>query len=343
MPDHSQLSTPLDAPALGSIETSSDLHPRPKDRLQITNWITADRLTAGCREIGEANLGPSGAMIRRLIGKLRLCSATAWLCHEIESGRAKVCPSRCKSRLCAICQPMTSWRIVSALRTRTDQMKDKRFVTLTLRKTAENLQERTHRLRTSFAKLRARKMWTRDVLGGVWVIEPKYQDGSDHWHTHVHAIVEGDYLSYEKLRATWTRITGDSTIVDVRRCYSSTQAAAYLTAYMGKKHSTDRMPAHRLVEYAATLHGQRLAGSFGIHHGLNVKSDGAPPRKKLGRIVSMVDLRQSARRGDTEAEGIYRDAMNLHRGAETIDAVTLSARASVWAEGQQFHQDRYRK
>jgi hypothetical protein len=145
-------------------------------------------------------------------------------------------------------------------------MDSRRFLTLTLRSTNAPLADQLDRLIDCFRRLRRLNLWKTHVAGGVWAIEVTWSAERGQWHPHLHAIIDGTYLPWAALRDAWSAITGDSSIVDIRRCDDARDAARYISSYIGKLADVASLPEARVVEYAAALHRRRLSGTFGRSH-----------------------------------------------------------------------------
>lgn len=86
---------------------------------------------------------------------------------------------------------------------------------------------------------------------------------------HCHAIVFGPYISQKKLSAAWLKITGDSSIVDVRAVRSVKDGVREIVKYVIKPPTGDSLMA--IADYAWRIKGTRrlrTGGVFYNHPGL---------------------------------------------------------------------------
>lgn len=139
-----------------------------------------------------------------------------------------------------------------------------RFITLTLRINDAPLGDQVTRLMHCFARLRRRVLWSRTQTGGVAFLELKRRPYNHTWHPHVHIIAEGVFLEKRDLSKAWHEITGDSFIVKIQECDSSSRAAYYAAKYSGKAvHNGVENDPEMLDEAITALKGRRLHTCFG--------------------------------------------------------------------------------
>lgn len=107
--------------------------------------------------------------------------------------------------------------------------------------------------------------WNR-VLGGLRSVETTYSEEKG-WHVHGHFFVLlGEYLDRFKLSEEWQRFTGDSIIVDVRKCYGETRAALHEVIKYACKFSD--LTHERLWQFHQAVDGGRLFDASGNLRGV---------------------------------------------------------------------------
>lgn len=182
------------------------------------------------------------------------------------------------------------------------RMNARRLATLTLASSDDPLGEQIDRMSAAFRTLRRSAFWKQHVDGGVWAIEVTYNVETGRWHPHVHIIMDGSYIPQADLKAAWLKITGDSSVVDVRKCDDARDAARYIATYVGKLADLLRVPAARVIDYADALHRRRLAGTFGTSHAhtLERKDDAEEPRP-AEFIITAATLTNAALSGNDDA------------------------------------------
>lgn len=165
----------------------------------------------------------------------------------------------CKKRTCEKCARRRSARLVKAYIPVVASFTWPAFMTLTLpwAKSAD-VKEQKKRLVESFAKLRRWK-----EIGfrkGIYTIEILKKDG-DFWYLHLHALIDCKWLDQKILSEIWKKVTGDASIVDIRRVFNTQKACKEVLKYQtkmwelndGEKEFVDRVFNH-----------SRFIGSFGI-------------------------------------------------------------------------------
>jgi hypothetical protein len=144
------------------------------------------------------------------------------------------------------------------------------FVTLTV-KTGPDLAERAAHLRKAFKKLRRRRWWVANVVGGIAVEEVTHNAETGYWHPHLHLIVDAavdQAVLQAHLAVLWAAVTGDSFILDVRPFQGATVAADLreLCKYTAKISDIVDSPAlvRTYLDYARR---RRLIFTFGSCYG----------------------------------------------------------------------------
>jgi hypothetical protein len=176
-----------------------------------------------------------------------------------------------------------------------------RFVTLTLRCSHSSLTAQLDRLYDSFNKLRRRDFFKRYITGGVAMVEVKIGRNSGLWHPHLHILCEGDFIPQRDLSNEWLEVTGDSSIVDVRRVSNAGHAAAYTVKYGSKgcDSSVYNAPT-KLDEFLTSIKGRRFALTFGTWRGIKL-ADGGDEKVEWENIGSLDSLVCRMREGDENA------------------------------------------
>jgi hypothetical protein len=135
------------------------------------------------------------------------------------------------------------------------------------------LGERIDRLLKGFSSLRRRAFWKERCKGGLFVIETTRGRKGEHWHVHLHVLVEGDYMAQSALKAEWSAVLGEESIVDIRAVHSRDKAVAYVCKYISKGSDIDGWDEETICQYANGVHRRRLMGTFGKWHSVDVSED----------------------------------------------------------------------
>lgn len=132
-------------------------------------------------------------------------------------------------------------------------------MTLTVRSNNAPLAVQVTNLYNAFRRLRSKSLWTKNVKGWFVVLEITWNAATDHWHPHLHCVLDAGFLRYQELTKLWLVATRGSRIIDIRRIKDTGRTAGYLTAYLSKANGlTDNTPTHRLAELYETYRRTRL-------------------------------------------------------------------------------------
>lgn len=162
------------------------------------------------------------------------CGTSYWLLESrSRPGVFKLTADFCHDRWCPACgrlrANLVAGNVFAALR-----RQPARLVTLTVRASDRPLKDQLTRLYASFRRLRALPLWTRCVLGGIAVLELKYNETTERYHPHLHCLTHGLYMPQADLARDWLRSTGDSNIVDIRMVTTNEAATGYVSKYLAK-------------------------------------------------------------------------------------------------------------
>ena len=178
----------------------------------------------------------------------------------------------CSDRTCPKCQERRRYRILDRFKPIVMIMQHPYFITLTCVRKSLTVHA-VRKLRKDFTKLRHRKWW--NFYGGIYQIEIGSLDQLGMCNLHIHIIADSpgkrkdldvfhtlriEAIKRSELSTVWREITGDSFIVDAKRCHSAKNALKdYLTKHMAKRIGK-RSQANMIN---AALSGTRLIQGFG--------------------------------------------------------------------------------
>ncbi len=196
----------------------------------------------------------------------------------------------CKKRTCEMCARKRAKRLVKAFSPIVSSFSWPAFMTLTLPSVeSRDVIKQKNRLIESFAKLRRWK-----EIGfkkGVYTIEILKKNG-DYWYLHLHALIDCKWLDQKILSDIWKKITGDASIVDIRRVSNTQKACMEVLKYQTKMWELD----DKEKEFIDKIFSRsRFVGSFGI------KRPEAEPYEKTcsicgGRLMLFEDWADSGKR-----------------------------------------------
>ena len=250
----------------------SETNPHPLD----VQSQAQHRLHAGVKEerrkVIDAFISSNKPTLIKRSRKLGLCGVSPVV--RLERGRRPaLCPGRCRDRLCPLCSRLRGQQVRHRVKALVAKANSVRFVTLTMKKSDEPLGQRIDALLKSFSMLRRRTFWKERCKGGLFVVETTRGRKGEHWHVHLHVLVEGDYIAQSALKAEWKAVTDGSEVVDIRACHDRGKAVAYVCKYVSKGTEISEWGEETLCDYAEGVHRRRLMGTFGSWHRVDVNED----------------------------------------------------------------------
>lgn len=186
--------------------------------------------------------------------------------------------------ICPCCAARRASKLVTAYEAKIEVIQDMIpglipvMITLTI-KNGPNLGERLRHLKDSWSRMQAEKRkgasassrnapieWNK-VQGSVRAIEVTWNKKAREWHPHIHVFaLVSEYVSQFNLSAEWERFTGDSMIVDVRKCRNGVREGLIeVLKYVSKP---SELTPELLYELFATAKGSRFTDPQGILRGV---------------------------------------------------------------------------
>lgn len=200
---------------------------------------------------------------------------------HLRKGEAPICvPGRCRDRLCPTCQRFRARDIRRRLRPLVQAADQVRFLTLTIPADDRSLGARIDALYGWFRDLRRRRSWTGHVKGGAFFLEVTRGSAGQHWHVHLHILVEGDYWSKEAIKTEWSAVVGKTANIDIRAIHGRQQAISYVTKYVVKGADVHDWPADEVLDLATGLHRRRAMGTFGTWHAAIIDAASKEPERE---------------------------------------------------------------
>lgn len=167
-------------------------------------------------------------------------------------------PQRCDERICFDCASKRRARLIAKYGPIVRRMKWPAFISLTtpnvpgdqLRLTMMSLVKRFH-------AMRRRAGWRSRVNGwGMWTLEVTYNEHTNRYHPHLHAIIETAWMPKEVVSALW--VAGWTTI---KRVTSTPDGIRELVKYVTK--NPKDTPAEALGAIATAFERLRAVQPFG--------------------------------------------------------------------------------
>jgi len=194
---------------------------------------------------------------------LESCRKFATFKRDLATGDIKVFGDSCRDRWCPMCAGEKAAYAKDQSEIYIKSLKAPRFLTLTLRNNEADLKTQIAFLTESFARLRSRAYWKKNVTGGIWFLQVKRGRDSELWHPHLHILLDGNYMEQGRLSALWELVTYGSPVIDIRRIHDVESAARYVARYTARPAALQDMPIEDAMEVISALHGKRLCGTFG--------------------------------------------------------------------------------
>lgn len=288
----------------------------PQDSRDVPTWGSGEQTDDHAIAFRHSGWSRARGLVRqalfdldtpaRAMHRFETCGSDPWVVVDVDDNtRLAIHSNHCHSRWCTPCSRERAARIVGNLQIPLNQG-DVRFLTLTMKHSDTPLPDQIDRIYSAFRKLRRAAFWLEAVKGGCAVLELKHSHTTGLWHVHLHCLLDGSYVRKEDVKAEWWRITGDSHVIDVKRCHNAEHAAHYVTKYITKPvpASVINKPEQLLQMMAAIAH-RRLVLTWGTWRGI--------------RLTEPLDL--TAWKAIAPLPRLYRQ-----RDAGNLDAYTLLSR-----------------
>lgn len=193
----------------------------------------------------------------------RTCRTNAWFVRHKVSGEIRVAAGRCNLRWCPLCIKTKRFIMRQSITPWVKSAKGTKFLTFTLKHSADSINDQIDKLYTSFQKIRRSKIWKKSVAGGLWFFQIKQSKTDELWHPHLHVIVDAKFMQQKTLSELWLSITDDSNIVDIRAVKDAKKAADYVSRYATAPCNLEDFTHEKAVEVVEALAGRRICGTFG--------------------------------------------------------------------------------
>lgn len=280
-----------------------------------TKWETSFRHShwKAKREKVYNALERSGVNVNSLV-RYRECGSNAVVEWCEEEKRHRVSCDTCKSRHCEPCQRARAGKMAANLRDRLEQEADGRyrFITLTIKHSDTPLAVQIQKLFKWFRKLRGTRLWKDSQRGGASILEVKWIEKTRRWHPHLHVVAEGGFMDQGDLRAAWLTITGDSTIVDIRKLDSAKDASYYVAKYVTKGTSNEVWnDVDASAEWITAIKGVRICGTFGTWRGYRLMAS-KPPGGIWIKVELLDALMTRVARGGIQARLLFESLPGAH-------------------------------
>ena len=257
-------------PARPSSLTSLDLHGNNVDRFHsddagqrhLFRFCSTERLFWGA-------LLPRIDLDTQRVTNFMNCGKYARVQYSHHLSKLRIISSSCGMRICPRCGPSRRSKaaeIIAAMVTDTSRRQWK-FITLTVQSSEAPLAAQLDHITSSFRRLRQTRLWQSRPRYGKAIIEVSFNEDLNLWHPHLHILINTAYIPQKALSAQWLKATGGSPIIDIRVLESHTQAAKYVSKYLGKLPDFEAMgdPEHFASAFYYAMTRRTLVLHFGVH------------------------------------------------------------------------------
>lgn len=257
-----------------------------------SGWARARRQV---RDAMVANMAPPRALQR-----FDLCGSDPWVVvNELDPTDVQIHSNHCHSRWCVPCSRERAARIVGNLKY-VLQSGCIRFLTLTLKHSADPLAGQVTRIYSAFRRLRRAEFWLKSCIGGCAILEIVRGQHDELWHVHLHCLLQGTYIRHADLKAEWYRITGDSYVVHIKPVWNKDHAASYVTKYITKPLSNTVInKPEPLLQLISACNRRRLVLTWGSWRGIRMSAKLDDVRWKS--LLPLDELYARADDGDEDA------------------------------------------
>lgn len=258
----------------------------PEDRPDFTfrGFLLKPRMDAYMRAC-EIYADIDGSFGGKFSSRLQACRKYAWFVKHVVTNKLRVMSSRCKLRWCPICRDVSRQILTRAVDEWLQVQKYPKMITLTLKHSEDPLQLQINHLYDSFRKLRRRAYFQRLITGGVWFFQLKLNPRTQLWHPHIHCLVAGKYLPHARLRNLWLKITGDSSIVDIRPVKDLENASTEVARYATSPADLTKMSFDKAMDIFYATKNRKICGSWGSARKVTLKPTPQDDRDEWEKVA----------------------------------------------------------
>lgn len=204
-----------------------------------------------------------GTDVGKYSNRLYECRTRAWFIRNKESGKVRIAAKQCKLRWCYHCSEARQQFITHAISPWWNSAKMPKLLTVTVKHSDSPLHEQIDFLYKAFVKLRNRKLCKSAIRGGVWFFQITYNQKTEQWHPHIHALLDAEYMDHSFLKVAWSKITQGSTIVHIRAVHNPDATLSHNARYAARPSALLSIPEERWPDMYDAFNNRRICGSWG--------------------------------------------------------------------------------
>ena len=247
-----------------------DRNPEPRSDYTYRGFLLKTRRPEYTRAV-EIYSEVDGPFHHKYMDRLKDCRRYAWFVQNSVTKTLRVQSSRCKLRWCPICRDVSRRIVTKAVDEWLKIQQWPKMITFTLKHSDDPLQLQIKKLYDCFRKVRRRAYFQNHIHGGVWFFQLKFNKQSQQWHPHIHCLVAGKFLPHNRLRTLWLKITGDSSIVDIRPVKDLENASTEVARYATSPADLTKVDLEKALDIYYSTKGKRICGSWGSAKAVTMK------------------------------------------------------------------------
>jgi Replication protein len=201
---------------------------------------------------------------------------TIYCAYNLEQNGLKISGKYCGNRWCSVCSRIRTAKMINGYLPELERMKEKYFVTLTLRNCeAENLKETIIKMKEISKKIRDalrnranRKNKEGPIIRGLEKLECTWNYKTNTYHPHFHFIVDGKESS-ELLKKMWMAhlpADTDKKAQKIEKCWDNSEKEIfkYFSKIVTKVGKDFRIYVESLDVIFTAMRGMRVYSSLGL-------------------------------------------------------------------------------
>ncbi|GAI60894.1 unnamed protein product, partial [marine sediment metagenome] len=216
----------------------------------------------------------------------RLLDCSTWWRNHFDPD-ADACFSttcRCGLKHCLLCSEARARFLFHQVRAWLLSIKQASFLTLTIASSDLPLIDQVANMTNAFRRLRHAKFFRTKCRGGIWLIQVTFNADRNQFHLHLHATIDSAYIPQDLISTRWSKLTGGSFRVDIRRIKGRSGAARDLARYATRAGWLSNFPEDRLLEYAEAFESKHMCGTWGNARGISLVP---APQRDMTRCIEL--------------------------------------------------------
>lgn len=234
-----------------------------------------------------------GTDVGKYSNRLYECRTRAWFVRNSETGKVRIAAKQCRLRWCYHCSEARQQFITQAITPWWNSAKMPKLLTVTVKHSDDPLDEQIAFLYKAFVKLRNRKLCKDAIRGGVWFFQITFNEKTEQWHPHIHALLDAEYMDHSFLKVAWSKITQGSTIVHIRAVHNPDKTLSHNARYAARPSALLSIPEERWPDMYEAFKGRRICGTWGTAKKISLRSkkpDEASKWKSIGGFRTVAGL-----------------------------------------------------